>query len=212
MGSNILLFYLGSITIFMAGLGANYEIDLKKIIALSTLSQLGVIMLVLSLGYIELAFFHLLTHALFKSLLFLCAGGFIHGAHDCQDIRLLGGSMAGMPVSSVFFICCSLSLCGFPFLSGFYSKDLILEIYIIGLINVFMLLVVVGGTLFTVSYSVRLTVFLFFKNLGAKSLSHLGETVAMLAPMGGLFIISVIAGRAIAWGYTPSYRVVLPIA
>lgn len=135
LGANLILFYVGSITMFMAGLGANYEIDLKKIIALSTLSQLGVIILILSLGFRELAFFHLLTHALFKSLLFLCAGVFIHGAQDCQDIRLLGGTLLRTPVSSVFFICCSLSLCGFPFLSGFYSKDLILEVYIIGLIN-----------------------------------------------------------------------------
>jgi len=132
VGLNLFIFYLGRLTIFMSGLGANFEIDLKKIIALSTLRQLGVIMIVLSLGYSELAFFHLLTHALFKSLLFLCAGVFIHGARDCQDIRFLGGVMSGMPISSLFFVCCSLSLCGFPFLSGFYSKDLILELFISG--------------------------------------------------------------------------------
>lgn len=127
LGANFFLLYVGCLTIFMSGLGANFEIDLKKIIALSTLSQLGVIIFTLSLGLIELAFFHLLSHALFKSLLFLCAGVYIHGAGDCQDIRLLGGVMKSIPVRSLFFGCCSLSLCGFPFLSGFYSKDLILE-------------------------------------------------------------------------------------
>ena len=102
---NIFLFYLGAITMFMSGLGANFEIDLKKIIALSTLRQLGVIIFVLALGYKELSFFHLLTHALFKSLLFLCAGAAIHRALDCQDIRGLGGFFQDSPVSSFFFIC-----------------------------------------------------------------------------------------------------------
>jgi len=71
LGVNVRLYYLSSITIFMSGLGANFEIDLRKIIALSTLRQLGVIIMALSLGFIELAYFHLLIHALFKSLLFL---------------------------------------------------------------------------------------------------------------------------------------------
>lgn len=184
LGINSFLFYLGALTIFMSGLGANFEMDLKKIIALSTLRQLGVMIFVLSIGYVELAFFHLLTHALFKSLLFLCAGAFIHGASDCQDIRFLGGVVKGMPVSSLFFICCSMSLCGLPFLSGFYSKDLILELFIVGGINSFILLVTLVGTLFTATYSFRLGGFVFLKNLGLKGLSHFGETSIMSVPMG----------------------------
>lgn len=71
----------------MSGLGANYEIDLKKVIALSTLSQLGLIMGGLALGFFKITFFHLLTHALFKALLFLCAGLLIHGILNSQDVR-----------------------------------------------------------------------------------------------------------------------------
>lgn len=88
---NNYVFFIGVITIFISGLGANFETDLKKIIALSTLSQLGVIIIILGLGSLELAFFHLLSHALFKSLLFICAGVYIHRVGDIQDIRLIGG-------------------------------------------------------------------------------------------------------------------------
>jgi len=198
LGTNFYLFFLGCFTMFMSGLGANFEMDLKKIIALSTLSQLGVMMLILSLGFIELAFFHLLAHALFKSLLFLCAGVYIHGAGDCQDIRYLGGVINIIPVSSLFFSCCSLSLCGFPFLSGFYSKDLILEIYIIRSINLMILIIIVMGTFFTVTYSIRLGGYLFLKNLGLKSMVSLGERAGFLSPMGGLFVVSVFAGAGMS--------------
>jgi NADH-ubiquinone oxidoreductase chain 5 len=198
LGMNSFILYLGALTIFMSGLGANFEIDLKKIIALSTLSQLGVIIFVLSMGYVELAFFHLLTHALFKSLLFLCAGAYIHGAADCQDIRFLGGVAQGLPVSSIFFISCSISLCGFPFLSGFYSKDLILEMFIVGGINNFILFIILVGTLFTVTYSFRLGVFVFLKNLGLRGMSHFGETLVIAVPIRGLYTASVLAGSALA--------------
>lgn len=198
LGVNTVLFYTGCFTIFMSGLGANLEMDLKKVIALSTLSQLGVIIFTLSLGFEELAFFHLLSHALFKSLLFLCAGVFIHGAGDAQDVRLLGGVIKRVPVSSVFFVCCSMSLCGFPFLSGFYSKDLILESYILGELGALIVFVVIGGTFFTVSYSVRLGGYLFLKNLGVKRLSHFGERVGMVSPMAVLYSVSIFAGAGLS--------------
>ena len=172
---SVFLLYVGVVTMFMSGIGANYEIDLKKIIALSTLRQLGVIIFILSLGVWELAFFHLLSHALFKSLLFLCAGGFIHGIGDAQDIRLLGGLGNIMPLISLFFVGCSLSLCGFPFLSGFYSKDLILEIYIISFSGVILFVIVILGTLATMLYSLRLGFYLYLNNLGGKKLNCFGE-------------------------------------
>jgi len=170
---------------------------------LSTLRQLGVIMIILALGCKELSFFHLLSHALFKSLLFLCAGVFIHRIGDVQDIRYLGSVGIGCPVSSFYFIACSLSLCGFPFITGFYSKDFILEVYFIIGINIFLLLIVVLGTFFTVTYSVRLTFYLFFKNMGLKNFVSLSEQVGMLAPMRILFMLAVSAGRGIAWFYFP---------
>ena len=127
-GIQIVLLLLSRLTIFIAGLGANFEYDLKKIIALSTLSQLGVIIRILSLGYSNLAFFHLLSHALFKALLFMCAGAVIHNIKDYQDIRVMGGLVIQMPLTTFCINLANLALCGSPFLAGFYSKDLIWEI------------------------------------------------------------------------------------
>jgi len=125
--SRALLMFLSTVTIFLSGLVANFEYDMKKIIALSTLSQLGVMMFSISLGLYGLAFFHLVIHALFKALLFLCAGVLIHGVGGSQDIRLCGGLARTFPLIGVCINLANLSLCGLPFLSGFYSKDLIIE-------------------------------------------------------------------------------------
>lgn len=208
---NNFMFFIGSFTMFISGLGANFEIDLKKIIALSTLSQLGVIIIILSLDMPELAFFHLLSHALFKSLLFLCAGVFIHSIGDIQDIRYLGGLEIGCPVRSLYFTACSLSLCGFPFMSGFYSKDLILECFFIMDGNVFIFIAIVLGTVFTATYSLRLAYYLFFKNLGTKNINNLEEHLNITVPIRVLFIIAVSAGSAIVTVYFPCYRIFIPL-
>jgi len=123
----ILLMFLSTLTIFMSGLVANFEYDLKKIVALSTLSQLGVIIFSISLGIYDLAFFHLITHALFKAILFLCAGVLIHGVGGSQDVRFTGGLIKSFPLVGVCINLANLSLCGLPFISGFYSKDIIVE-------------------------------------------------------------------------------------
>nr|ALF04108.1 NADH dehydrogenase subunit 5 [Styloperla sp. YZD-2015] len=122
LGSFLLLF--AGLTMFMAGLGANFEFDLKKIIALSTLSQLGLMMSILAMGFPKLAFFHLLTHALFKALLFMCAGAIIHNMKDSQDIRFMGGLVVNMPLTSSCVNSSNLALCGKNFLLGFKFKDL----------------------------------------------------------------------------------------
>jgi NADH-ubiquinone oxidoreductase chain 5 len=126
-----LVFYIGVVTCLMASLSAIYENDLKKIIALSTLSQLGVIMMALGLGFPMLAFFHLITHALFKALLFVCAGTIIHNSVNNQDVRLLGNIWFSMPVTCTSLNVANLALCGFPFMAGFYSKDAIVESFMI---------------------------------------------------------------------------------
>ena len=211
LGENKILFLVSVLTIFISGYGANFEIDLKKIIALSTLSQLGVIIITLSLGFSELSFFHLMTHALFKSLLFLCAGVIIHGIGDIQDIRYLGGVLRGLPVISVFFIGASLALCGFPFIAGFYSKDVILEIFFNGHINFFIFGMVFISIMFTLTYSIRLVYFLFFKNLGLKNFLTLEESSNIYKPMFFLFIISVIRGSSLSWLVFPPLLIYLPV-
>lgn len=129
------LLLLARLTIFIAGLGANFETDLKKIIALSTLSQLGVIITILAIGWSDLAFFHLLAHALFKALLFICAGSIIHRVGDYQDIRVMGRMVKFIPLRVARINLANLALCGTPFLAGFYSKDLVLEVAFCSTLN-----------------------------------------------------------------------------
>lgn len=122
---------IGLQTSFISRLNANTEIDLKKIIALSTLSQLGIIVLNLRINIKILSFLHLILHALFKSNLFICAGNLIHLNLNIQDIRLKKGLIKNLPISISSLIISSLALSGTPFITGFYSKDLILEITLI---------------------------------------------------------------------------------
>uniref|UniRef100_A0AB39CC24 NADH-ubiquinone oxidoreductase chain 5 n=1 Tax=Cymatium sp. TaxID=3160661 RepID=A0AB39CC24_9CAEN len=151
------LLFLSVLTLLMAGIGANYENDLKKIIALSTLSQLGVMMMSLAMGMPYLALFHLYTHALFKALLFLCAGTIIHNSSNTQDIRHMGMISQQAPLTISCMNIANLSLCGAPFLSGFYSKDLILEFSLINPTSMIMVLLIFLATGMTAAYSFRLS-------------------------------------------------------
>ena len=121
------LLVLGSVTMLIAGLCACAEMDLKKIVALRTLSQLGVMVVALGLRLKELCFFHLMTHALFKALLFLCVGVYIHNTYGGQDYRSFNGLAKAARGASTLAATANLSLLGFPFLAGFFRKDLILE-------------------------------------------------------------------------------------
>nr|QWY25592.1 NADH dehydrogenase subunit 5 [Nerita balteata] len=154
---NFLALFIGTITLLMAGIGANHEHDLKKIIALSTLSQLGVMMLSLGLGAWNLTLFHLYTHALFKALLFLCAGAIIHNNSNVQDIRSFGALAPQMPLTITCLNIANLALCGAPFLSGFYSKDLILETCLYNPTNCIALVLIFLATGMTAAYSIRLS-------------------------------------------------------
>nr|AAF77377.1 NADH dehydrogenase subunit 5 [Drosophila simulans]AAF77388.1 NADH dehydrogenase subunit 5 [Drosophila simulans]AAF77402.1 NADH dehydrogenase subunit 5 [Drosophila simulans]AAR91447.1 NADH dehydrogenase subunit 5 [Drosophila simulans]AGC93567.1 NADH dehydrogenase subunit 5 [Drosophila simulans] len=208
-----LLLLLSGLTMFMAGLGANFEFDLKKIIALSTLSQLGLMMSILSMGFFKLAMFHLLTHALFKALLFMCAGAIIHNMNNSQDIRLMGGLSIHMPLTSACFNVSNLALCGMPFLAGFYSKDMILEIVSISNVNMFSFFLYYFSTGLTVSYSFRLVYYSMTGDLNCGSLNMLNdESWIMLRGMMGLLIMSIIGGSMLNWLIFPfPYMICLPI-
>nr|WCK12020.1 NADH dehydrogenase subunit 5 [Thelaira macropus] len=197
--SNFLLI-LSGLTMFMSGLGANYEFDLKKIIALSTLSQLGLMMSILSMGYYKLAFFHLLTHALFKALLFMCAGMIIHNMNNNQDIRMMGGLSFFMPLTSSCFNVANLALCGMPFLAGFYSKDLILEMVYFSYFNFFSFFLFFFSTGLTVCYSLRLVYYSMSGDFNFFSLNLLNdESWIMLKSMLGLLMMSIIGGSMLSW-------------
>nr|YP_009434132.1 NADH dehydrogenase subunit 5 [Hycleus marcipoli]APB02785.1 NADH dehydrogenase subunit 5 [Hycleus marcipoli] len=210
----LILLFISSMTMFMSSLGANFEFDLKKIIALSTLSQLGLMMVTLSLGEYKLAFFHLLTHALFKALLFMCAGNIIHSMMNCQDIRFMGGLVQSLPLTCVYMNICNLSLCGIPFLSGFYSKDLIAEVMSMNYLNIYIYLIFFISIGLTVSYSFRLVYYLFVGELNFSSLVALSEkSLIMLKSMGLLIFLVVIMGSVLSWVMFDSfYLIVLPFS
>nr|YP_010500027.1 NADH dehydrogenase subunit 5 [Adiscus speciosus]UWV18191.1 NADH dehydrogenase subunit 5 [Adiscus speciosus] len=194
-----IMLFLSSLTMFMSGLGANYEFDLKKIIALSTLSQLGLMMSILSLGGWQLAFFHLLTHALFKALLFMCAGSIIHSFSNTQDIRYLGGLILRLPYTITLFNVCNFSLCGLPFLSGFYSKDLIVEVLSMGISNKFIYVIFYISVGLTVSYSIRLAYYSLMGNYSFISLSSLSEGDLMVKSMSLIISFVVLSGSMLGW-------------
>nr|YP_007627077.1 NADH dehydrogenase subunit 5 [Ommexecha virens]AGC22393.1 NADH dehydrogenase subunit 5 [Ommexecha virens] len=206
------LLLIGCMTMFMAGLGANFEFDLKKIIALSTLSQLGLMMSILSMGYPILAFFHLLAHALFKALLFMCAGSMIHNLKDSQDIRFMGSIVNFMPLTSVCFNVSSLSLCGIPFLAGFYSKDLILEMVCLSWLNFLIFFLYFFSTGLTASYSFRL----FYYSMSGdnnfySSYSFDDSGYYISFGMVGLLIVAVFGGSLLSWLIFPiPHVIVLP--
>nr|UCU06761.1 NADH dehydrogenase subunit 5 [Campsosternus auratus] len=209
----LVLLFIASMTMFMAGLGANYEFDLKKIIALSTLSQLGLMMSILALGEYTLAFFHLLTHALFKALLFMCAGCMIHNLGGHQDIRYMGSLVNQMPLTCCFFNICNLALCGLPFMSGFYSKDLILEVFSMGYLNFYMYIVFFFSTGLTVCYSVRLSYYSLFGDFNFSSFHNMSdEGLVMLKGMSGLILLVVFGGSMLMWLMFPTpYFICLPL-
>nr|QIT06477.1 NADH dehydrogenase subunit 5 [Novacerus sp. FZ-2019] len=210
LGESKILFIISISTMMMSSVGANFEMDLKKVIALSTLSQLGVMFMSISLGLVELAFFHLLSHALFKSLLFLCAGVLIHGMGDMQDIRKIGGSHTA-PMTSFFMFSSSLSLCGFPFLAGFYSKDMILESMMVSSVSVMLVILVFLCCSLTALYSFRLIYYLFISNLNLKSGLLVNESMGMLMPMSVLFISSTVCGPLMMWLYFPPVLIIVPL-
>nr|QUT08466.1 NADH dehydrogenase subunit 5 [Exhippolysmata ensirostris] len=199
------LLLISAMTMFMAGLGANFETDLKKIIALSTLSQLGVMMFALSMGWSELAFFHLLAHALFKALLFMCAGSVIHSAGDYQDIRVMGGLVGFMPMSVVSMNLANLALCGAPFLAGFYSKDTILEKAFLSEMNEVCFILLLVSTGLTVCYSFRLVYFTLTGNWNLSPQGSVSDEDSILTnPMIGLAAGSVFMGSFLMWVMFPS--------
>nr|ARO47926.1 NADH dehydrogenase subunit 5 [Chrysoperla nipponensis] len=195
-----LLLFISVLTMFMAGLGANFEFDLKKIIALSTLSQLGLMMSILSMGYPKMAFFHLLTHALFKALLFMCAGSVIHNMKNNQDIRLMGGLFTCMPLTISCMNVANLALCGMPFLAGFYSKDLILELATLSIFNILMFILYFLSTGLTVCYTFRLIYFTMSGDFNFSSLNSVSDEYwVMLKGMLGLLFLAIMGGSMLSW-------------
>nr|QDI93849.1 NADH dehydrogenase subunit 5 [Tuxedo elongatus] len=190
---------ISMMTMFMSGLGANFEFDLSKIIALSTLSQLGLMMSILFIGFPGLSFFHLLTHAFFSALLFLCAGLIIHVMNNSQDIREMGYVVKFLPYTSSCFIISSFSLSGLPFLSGFYSKDMIIEFMFMNDYNFMYYFIFLISVSFTMSYSVRLFNYLMLMGSGNYVFQCYYEDSNMMFSMILLTMFSILFGSLLMW-------------
>nr|YP_009421316.1 NADH dehydrogenase subunit 5 [Nemopilema nomurai]ASR75159.1 NADH dehydrogenase subunit 5 [Nemopilema nomurai] len=193
----IITVIVGSVTALFAASVGLAQNDIKKIIAYSTCSQLGFMVLSCGISYYSLALFHLINHAFFKALLFLAAGSVIHSFLDEQDIRKMGGVSISQPLSYIFILIGSLSLAGFPFLSGYYSKDLLLEISSKEYFIIFGVWLGLAATLLTAFYSFKLITrsFLSFQNSPKYywKFSHEGDWY-LLTPLLLLSIGSIFSG------------------
>jgi NADH-quinone oxidoreductase subunit L len=200
--------WVGASTAVFAALIAVAQNDIKRILAYSTVSQLGYMMAGLGLGGVAVGMFHLITHAFFKALLFMGAGSVIHGCHEEQDIRHMGGLRSDMPLTFATYGIGMLALCGFPlFFSGFWSKDAILEAaqhWSVARAPFYML---VFGALLTAFYMTRQVSYVFFGyNRGHKS-AHESPSV-MTVPLAILAFFAIALG-AIGTPAWPWFRAFL---
>nr|BAB83792.1 NADH dehydrogenase subunit 5 [Ruditapes philippinarum] len=191
-----LLMVFSMVTMFLAGSSACAEVDMKKVVALSTLSQVGMMMFVISVGANTIAFFHLLVHAFFKALMFMCVGGVIFYSGSCQDARLLGGAWFKLPLTSVLFLFSNLSLMGFPFFSGFYSKELIVGVCLSSNCGFLSFILLVVCLALTACYSIR-SIGLVFQDMGLSSLSFYSMEnsyylLSLLLMMNGAVMMSIV--------------------
>lgn len=189
-----MLCFVGSVTCLLGGAAAIWETDIKKMIALSTLSQLGVIIFSLRINYPLIALFHLYTHAIFKALLFLVAGVILLISYGVQDLRLLGGVMIQNPVLIVFYNIRSLCLVGAPFVRAFYTKHCILELILISNVNIFSVMLIIVATLRTAVYVTRRLKVLCWR----KVVINLRRRISrwkFFVPFRVLGIIGIISGK-----------------
>ena len=195
---NIISFF-GAITAFFAATSGLFLSDIKKIIAYSTCSQLGYMIFACGISAYNVSLFHLMNHAVFKALLFLSAGAIIHSVSNEQDMRRMGNLIKIIPLTYCAFLVASLAITGFPFLTGFFSKDVIIENTTVFYSTKALLMqfFAVVTAFFTAVYSFKIIYFVFFSktNLLKTYIKHLHESpFAMSLPLNLLTFGSIFVG------------------
>nr|YP_010713476.1 NADH dehydrogenase subunit 5 [Barbronia weberi]WDA96177.1 NADH dehydrogenase subunit 5 [Barbronia weberi] len=200
---NNILLYLAMMTMIMSGLCACVEWDMKKIIALSTLSQLGLMMCSLGLNLPSLTYFHMVVHAMFKALLFICAGILISNYMHSQDLRWMGNLVKYMPMTASCVMVANLAMSGFPFLAAFYSKDAMIELSMFSLNSTIIMLLLYLSVGITSFYGVRFTFSILCNNYMGPYLYSPSEPKVVTNPMLLLAIPSIMSGMLL-WWFLPS--------
>lgn len=194
------ILWLGGLTTIIAGLIAIVSNDIKKIVALSTMSQLGLMFVAIGISNYNISIFHLFNHAMFKALLFMSAGSIIHSiVYESQDIRTFGSLTKWLPITYVCLVIASLSLMATPGLTGFYSKDILIE-SVYGVYNISGYIIycfsIISATLTSI-YSIRLLYYIFFNTPNSNKYTYYTVKEAnntMILPMVILAIASIIMG------------------
>jgi NADH-ubiquinone oxidoreductase chain 5 len=202
----ILALWLGTITTIFSSLIGLFQLDIKKVIAYSTMSQLGMMVIAIGLSSYNIALFHLVNHAFYKGLLFLGAGAVIHAVSDNQDFRKYGGLRPFLPLTYSIMLIASLSLVAFPFMTGFYSKDFILESaygqFHFSSIVVYFIATI--GAIFTSLYSVKVLYLTFLTNPNGSIINYKDASSSHVAQEGSMFMnfpLIILAIFSIFFGY-----------
>lgn len=202
----LIVILLGSFTCFMSGTMGLVQSDLKKVIAYSTCSQLGYMVMICGFSHYYCGLFHLFNHGFFKALLFLSAGSIIHAVNNEQDMRKSGSLKATLPLSYISVIIGSLSLCGLPFLTGFYSKDLLIELIYSNHYLYFALWLGLTTAFLTSFYSFRLIYYSFFSS---PSISHRGYNFAHEGAWNLFTPLLILVTLSVSIGYFSSNYVLM---